>query len=113
MKFQEVIANLVIDTRKLTEYALNPDNPIGANKALVFEQQLGYTRDNYEGLLQQIQARALDAEAVTKEADQHGQRYQVDLEVTGVNGQTAIVRTGWVVDPEADFARLVTLYVRK
>lgn len=113
MKLREVVDRLVIEPRKLTEYALNPDNPIGADKAFVFEQKLGYTRDNYGGLLQQIQDRALEAEAVSKQLNRHGQRYQVDMEVTGVAGQTAVVRTGWIVEPEATFARLVTLYVRK
>ena len=68
---------------------LNPDNPVGADKALVFEQRLGYTKDKHEGLLRQISDRALDAEAVTKEANRHGQRYQVDLEITEVDGQAA------------------------
>ena len=112
MQFRKVFVNLVVDPRKL-EYALNSDNPIGAGKATVFEKKLGYTRDNYEKLLQQIQSCAVDAEAIPKREDEHGQRDQVDLEITGLQGQTAIVRTGWIVEPGADFARLVTLYVRK
>jgi hypothetical protein len=112
MKLWEVVAGVAIDPRKLTEYALNPENPIGGNKALVFERRLGYTKDNYEGLLGQIQMGALEAEAVLKQADEHGQRYQVDIEVSGVAGQQAIVRTGWIVEPGSAVARLVTLYVR-
>ncbi len=97
MQFREVVVTLVVDPRKLTEYALNPDNPVGADKATVFERKLGYTKDNYEALLQQIQSFALDAEAVLKREDEHGQRYQVDLEITGLQGQTAIIRAGWIV----------------
>jgi hypothetical protein len=55
----------------------------------------------------------MEAEAVQKSEDQHGQRYQVDLEVVGTENQRAIVRIGWIVQPETDFARLVTLYVKK
>jgi hypothetical protein len=113
MRLREVVSRVVIDPRKLTEYALDPDNPVGRDKALVFERRLGYTKDNYEGLLEQIQRIALEAEAVPKLVDRHGQRYQVDLEVTGVAGQWAIVRTGWIVEPGSEAARLVTLYVRK
>lgn len=113
MRLGEIVSNVVIDPRKLTEYALNPDNPVGGDKALVFERRLGYTKDNYEGLLEQIQSLALEGEAVPKQADEHGQRYQVDLEVSGVEGQRAIVRTGWIVEPGSAVARLVTLYVRK
>lgn len=113
MKLREVASSVVVDPRKLTEYALNLDNPVGENKALVFERRLGYTKDNYEELLEQIQSGTLEGQAILKLADQHGRRYQVDLEVGGVEGQRAIVRTGWIVEPGSAVARLVTLYVRK
>lgn len=113
MKLKDVVTRLVIDSRKLTEYALNPDNPVGADKALMFQRRLGYTKDNYELLLQQIQDLALDAEATPTQADEHGQRYQVDLEIVGLQNQREIIRTGWIVEPGSDFARLITLYVRK
>lgn len=113
MKLKDVVTRLVIDSRKFTEYALDPDNPIGAAKALMFQQRLGYTKDNYELLLQQIQQQALDSEATPTQVDQHGQRYRIDLEIVGLQNQREIVRTGWIVEPESNEARLVTLYVRK
>ena len=46
--------------------------------------------------------------------DQHGQRFQVDLVIMGVEpGQQEMVRTGWIVRPGEDLARLATLYVRR
>lgn len=33
MKLRELVKKLEINPRKLAEYALNPDNPKGANKA--------------------------------------------------------------------------------
>jgi hypothetical protein len=113
MKLGDVVSRIEIDPRKLTEYALNPDNPIGADKAVIFQRVLGYNRDNYQLLLEQIQSQAMEAEAIPKSEDQHGQRYQVDLEVVGIENQRAVVRIGWIVQPETDFARLVTLYVKK
>ena len=114
MKLGDVVSRIVIDPRKLTEYALNPDNPRGANKAVMFERHLGFTKDNYQLLLQQIESKALNAEATLQTTDIHGQRYQVDLEIEGVeSGQIETVRTGWIVELESDAARLVTLYVRK
>jgi hypothetical protein len=74
---------------------------------------LGYDKENYMLLLEQIQSRAMEAEAIPKEIDQHGQRYQVDLEVIGVENQKAFIRLGWIIKSETDLARLVTLYVRK
>ncbi|HEY9872366.1 MAG TPA: hypothetical protein V6D12_02970 [Candidatus Obscuribacterales bacterium] len=114
MKLRDIVSRIVIDPRKLSEYALNPDNPVGADKAVMFQRHLGFTRDNYQLLLEQISAQALEAEAILQRTDKHGQRYQVDLEIIGVEeGQREIVRTGWIVEPDSDVARLVTLYVRR
>ncbi|WP_353734986.1 DUF6883 domain-containing protein [Okeania sp. SIO2C2] len=109
-----MINQITINPRKLTEYALNPDNPKGANKALMFERHLGFTKDNYELLLEQISTQVLEAEAIFKSRDEHGDRYQVDLEIIGTQeGQKEIVCTGWIVELEINTARLITLYVRK
>jgi hypothetical protein len=114
MKLGDVVSQLTIDRRKFVDYALNPDNPVGSHKALVFQRRLGYNPTNYESLLEQIKTLALDSEAIPTKTDEQGQRYRVDLEVVGVAGQRAIVRTGWIVEPGIeDCARLVTLYVRK
>jgi len=113
MKLGDIVSRIVIDKRKLTDYALNTDNPVGADKAVMFQRDLGFTLDNYQLLLEQISTQALDAEAILGRADQHGQRYTVDLDITGTQGQREIVRTGWIVEPDSDEARLVTLYVRR
>jgi hypothetical protein len=112
MKLGDVVSRITIDRRKLINYALNPDNPVGGHKALIFQRRLGYDINNYEPLLEQIQTLALNGEAIATKLDEHGQRYQVDLEVVGVEGQRATVRTGWIVKTE-NCARLITLYVRK
>ena len=114
MKFGDVVSRIIIDPRKLTEYALNPNNPRGANKAVMFERHLGFNRDNYQLLLQQIESKALLLEATLQTTDVHGQRYQVDLEIEGIElGQIETVRTGWIVELNTHATRLVTLYVRK
>ena len=114
MKLGDIVSHIVIDPRKLTEYALNPDNPKGVDKAVMFERHLGFTKDNYQLLLQQIETKVLNSEAILKTTDVHGQRYQVDLEIEGVeSGQRETVRTGWIVKQKKDVARLITLYVRK
>ncbi len=63
MKPKELFNHIEINPRKLTEYALDPENPKGANKALMFQRHLGYNKDNYQLLLNQIYAQVLDAEA--------------------------------------------------
>jgi hypothetical protein len=113
MKLREFVPRLIIDPKKLTEYALNPLHPRGQHKARVLAATLGYTRENYEGLLDQIEANALDGEVVPLGEDFYGKRVFVDLEVTGTANQKAIVRTGWLIVSNSQEARLTTLYVRK
>ena len=83
MKLSNLVEQIQIDPKKLTAYALNPHNERGKHKAQVFKQKLGYTQDNYERLLAQIESQALDAEAVIQSSDVHGQRIRIDLEING------------------------------
>lgn len=111
MRLQDLVATLSIDPAKLTAYALNAKHPKGQYKARRFAATLGYTADNYQSLLRQIESQAFEAAAKVLWADQHGQRLQVDLEIVGVGGQQALVRTGWLVAEGRETAVLVTLYV--
>jgi filamentous hemagglutinin len=114
VKLRDTVSRLSIDPRKLTDYALDPASLKGADKAAMFRRHLGFTQENFQLLLAQIEAQALDAEATLGFEDHHGQRFQVDLAIMGVNpGQQEIVRTGWIVKPGEDMARLTTLYVRR
>ena len=98
MKLGDIVSRVIVDPRKLTEYALNPDNPVGADKAVMFQRHLGFTKYNYETLLEQILALALETEVTVGRSDEHGQRCHVDLEIIGVEGQREIIRTGWIIE---------------
>ncbi|NOT57610.1 MAG: hypothetical protein HOP18_23640 [Deltaproteobacteria bacterium] len=111
MKLGEIASRLVIDPRKLTEYALDSDNPLGRHKALVFEKRLGFSKTNATSLQRQIEALATSTEAVLQRTDQYGRHYRVDIEVSGAAGQQAVVRTGWTIAPGSDTAQFVTCYV--
>jgi transcription antitermination factor NusA-like protein len=50
--------------------------------------------------------------AIKKHADKHGQRYEVDVPVTGPMG-SAIVRTGWIVQEEGGVPQLTSAYVKE
>jgi filamentous hemagglutinin len=56
----------------LTAYALDSENPKGKAKAMMFRQCLGFSPANYQSLLAQIEAKALDAEAILGKQDEHG-----------------------------------------
>lgn len=54
MKLADIVNRVVIDPHKLTDYAPDSNNPVGRHKALIFERHLGFTRHNYESLLQLV-----------------------------------------------------------
>jgi filamentous hemagglutinin len=113
LKLSDIANRIIIDPRKLTHYALDPNSPHGKHKAVLFERLLGFTRENCAGLIHQIETRSPQAEAVFHSEDEFGKRYEVDVLVEGIAGQQATVRTGWLILSGTYDAHLVTLYVRK
>jgi hypothetical protein len=104
--------NAVFPVEKLTKYALDPQNTHGgADKARVFASALGYNKDNYQDLMNQVLRAVPTTKAVKKGKTQYGQPYQVDVPVTGPNGQTYTVRTGWLQDTTGK-VRLTSIYVK-
>lgn len=102
--------HVIIDERKLRDYALNPDHPRGGHKARVFAAALGYTRSDYAGLVEQLHRGVLACTAVSRPRRPDGARFQVDIPVAGPKG-TAVVRTGWIVREGEHAPRLTSLYV--
>jgi hypothetical protein len=60
-----------------------------------------------------VKALVPEAQPVLGRLDQFGQRYTVIVDITGPNGRTVPVETGWIVDPGSSVPRLVTLFVKK
>ncbi|WP_228465450.1 DUF6883 domain-containing protein [Listeria seeligeri] len=106
------LENATISPKKLTEYALNPEHPIGGNKAKVFESTLGYNKSNADDLLKQVYDKLPESEAVLGNLDVYGQRYTVDMSITGPNGKAKTVRTGWIIKPNSTSPELTTIYVK-
>jgi hypothetical protein len=101
-----------VDSNKVTNYALDPNHPVGRNKAKVFESSLGYKQSNANQLMEQVQSKLPNSEAVLGVADQYGQRFTVDIPITGVNGNEAVVRTGWILEPGSEIPRMTTIFVK-
>ena len=101
-----------ISTRKLADYALNPQHEKGSHKARRFMATLGFDAADAAEIERQIRRQLPRTEAVKGKADKHGQRYAVDVKLTGPTGK-AIVRTAWIVEAEGVPPRLVSLYVKE
>lgn len=102
----------VIDEKKLTSYALNPQHSVGGHKAKRFKSALGFDVSNAHLLEQAIRERLADSTVIYGLSDKHGQRYSIDMELTGPAG-TAIVRTAWISDGIESNPRLVSVYVKE
>lgn len=99
----------VIPKEKFTQYALNPDKD--PDKARAFKSALGYDLDNANDLIEQINAKLPEYEAVPKGDRGWGMTYEVIMDITGPNGKTAKVLTAWIDDKNNGEMRLTTVHV--
>ena len=99
----------VIPKSKFTQYALNPYKD--PNKARAFEKALGYTMDNADELIKQINEKLSEYKAVEKGDRGWGMTYEVVMDITGPNGKTAKVLTAWIDDKNNGEMRLTTVHV--
>lgn len=63
-------------------------------------------------LTSQVRQQLPNNEAILGLKDQYGQRFTVDMLITGPNGNTETVRTGWIFDVGSDTPRLTTIFVK-
>lgn len=112
MKLIDIVSEIYIPIKKITDYALKLNHPSGGDKAYMFKKHLGYTQDNYFYLVTQIKEMALIANAIERPPNEHGRIFQVDLKILGNDEeQKETVRTGWIVKPNSNIAQLTTLYI--
>gem|GEM_PF-527280 len=98
-----------VQAAKIVDYLLNPDHKDNKGKAKFFAEHLGITKSDSTYLHGQL----VDALGyVTYEnmrIDDYGVRFTANLPVTGKNGKTATIKTGWIVRP-GERASFVTAY---
>ena len=99
----------VIPKSKFTQYALNPYKD--PNKARAFEKALGYTMDNADELIKQINEKLSEYKKKKKGDRGWGMTYEVVMDITGPNGKTAKVLTAWIDDKNNGEMRLTTVHV--
>ena len=99
----------VIPIEKLTQYALNVDKD--ENKTIAFELALGYNESNADKLIANIKSNLHRFPAKIKGDKGFGQTYEVVMSITGENGKTARVLTGWIDDASNGEMRLTTVHI--
>ena len=62
----------IIDIAKIRDYCLNPNHPVGRNKARIFLSVLGITKTDSEWLINQIKIGLNISEAIELDSDKFG-----------------------------------------
>jgi len=100
----------VVDPRKLTDYCLSPTHPVGKHKAQLFADATGITLADWELLHAALLRAAAEVEnAVATDRTPFGQKYQIEVPLTGPGGRSAVVLSVWIVGDDG-IPRLVTCY---
>ena len=103
-------AAALVDPRKVADYLLSREHPVGRNKARVFERVLGLTSLDAVLLVAALQAAAINDDAVLTRSDQFGDQYRIDFSVA-VRGREAMVRSAWLVPAGLAPAVFLTAFV--
>jgi hypothetical protein len=105
------IDKIKIPKEKFTRYVLDFEKD--KDKATAFQSALGYNKMNAGLLITDILTNVGNFEAVPKEDDGYGMRYEIVMTLVGVNGKKAKVLTAWIDDKNKNEMRLISAYVDK
>lgn len=98
-----------ISEDKFLNYALDPEKD--PDKAAAFKNALGYTKENYKELIDNIDSHLDRSKFVEKGDGGYGMRFENVTRLKGPNGKEANVLTAWIQGD--DGKRLTSVYVTK
>jgi hypothetical protein len=101
-----------VNSRKLRDYLLSRDHPLGHPKARFF-LGLGFRHDAVDSLRAALIAHARANPVVVHETTAFGSKYVVDGRIEAPNGRDVAIRAVWFVEHGAEQARFVTAYPAK
>ena len=99
----------IVDAAKVRDYLLSPEHPVGRFKA-VFFGALGYTRDQWQRLQQDLLDLGRSGTAERRDKTRFGQKYEVRGILEGPSGRRAQVVTAWIVLNDEEVPRFLTAF---
>jgi len=112
---RQILPNLErasIAIEKLRDYVLNPDHPLGRNKARVFKSMLGIEGKHAVALAEIIRETLVRAAATPSDESPYGTRWETHHEIYAPNGRSAIVSVAWLFRIEQpEIPVLITCYI--
>lgn len=97
---------------KFTRYFFNPESREGYPKGRAFSSRLGYNKDNWEKMREEILNAAARYPSLFKCEDVHGKRYEQLVFLYGRKGKPANVLLAWNVRPDGT-THFVTAHMEK
>lgn len=102
---------IVVPKEKFVKYALDFEHEKGGKeKAKLFRDLLGITKENWRYLVAQIENGLVDGKLCNVRRDDYGIKYHIDIPIKGLNGISKNVRTAWIAK-ENGIVALVTVYI--
>lgn len=102
---------IVVPKEKFVKYALDFEHEKGGKeKAKLFQDLLGITKENWRYLAAQIENGLEDGKLCNVRKTVHGIQYHIDIPVRGLNGVSKTVRTAWIAK-EKGVVSLVTVFI--
>lgn len=82
---------------------------VGQHKQRVFTSALGFTKDTADEFFRRLRASVAAADkAHLGNFDRYGQRYWLDTEIEGINGEKMMVRSSWIVHEPGGAPELIS-----
>ena len=101
----------VVEEKKVREYLLSGSHPVGRFKARFFAG-IGFGSERWQELVAALVNIAATGQAELVAENERGRKYRVFGTIPGPGGRNVGVVSVWVVGPEGDRPRLVTVYPR-
>ncbi len=98
-----------VEPAKIRDYLLSREHPVGRFKARFFHA-LGYTRDDWKLLHDDLLRLAASGEAKLSQPGAHGQKYEVSGTLTGPNGRSGSVVSIWLLRTNEAAPAFITAY---
>ena len=98
-----------VESAKLTEYLLNPEHPVGGDKAS-FLTRFGFRREAWPVLEAALLAHARAGLVVGERQTVYGRHYTVEGPLPTPDGRNPVVRTAWVIAWGEQRPRFVTAH---
>jgi hypothetical protein len=100
---------LIVPRRKIEDYLLNLEHPVGGGKAKFFIR-FGFRREQWEELATALRHHGEHNEVRERLADADGCTYLVEGRITTPSGRRPRVRTVWLVEAGELAPRFMTAY---